>query len=446
MKNINNIEIQIKGLVQGVGFRPFICRLAREYNIKGWVKNQSEGVIVKASASDKELLYFCDRIEHKSPAASVVESIQVRNTVKEDYESFTILDSEETDLSEITQIGPDIATCPECLQDMKSQPHRLNYVFINCTNCGPRFSIVKNLPYDRVKTTMKKFPKCPVCEREYNDPDDRRFHAQPIACLNCGPRYKMFLNEEVIKDIDKIIDKAALLIDQGKTVAIKGIGGYFLSCDAFNEFAVSELREKKGREGKPFAVMMKDIGTVKKYCHLSPDEEALLENWRRPIVILITRKEFNSSVSSGLNTTGVMLPYMPFHYLLFEKLKTPAVVFTSGNISDNPIIIKNKQALAQFPEISDAVVIHNRGIYNRTDDSLVRIITGNPRLLRRSRGYAPTPVKLKYKTDKILAMGGELKNTFCLGRGNDVFMSQHIGDLKDPETMEFYQKKYPTIY
>lgn len=479
--SMKNIRIQIKGLVQGVGFRPFIYRTAIKNKISGWVKNRQEGVLIEASGENEKIKSFILGLKNNFPVAAQIQSVQVSDSNKIYENGFQIILSEEQETEkEITQIGSDIAVCPDCLDDLKSQKHRFDYPFINCTNCGPRFSIIRDLPYDRDKTTMDIFEMCPVCKSEYENPADRRFHAQPVTCLNCGPQYKFIPGDFNTEKLDEVLEATTDFIDDGKIVAIKGIGGFFIACDAGNDDVVERLRKYKNREGKPFAVMFKNIETVEQFCFLNNKEKESLASWQRPIVILKSKGEmlnpsvdgqhdedenFDSNsknvtlrkaipmeepfqglnilpknVSNGINTVGALLPYMPFHYLLFEKLKTQTIVFTSGNFSDEPIVISNQKAETELLKICDAVVSYNREIYNRTDDSLLQVINRKQRLMRRSRGFAPNPLYLNLNVDGILATGAELKNTFCLGKENQAIISQHIGDLKDFEAYSFYEK------
>ncbi len=436
-----NIAIQIKGLVQGVGFRPFVYRTAVKNEVSGWVKNRSDGVFIEASGDLSEINSFIDDLKNEVPVAAQIHDFQVLDSATVYQKGFRIILSEHNHPeNEITQIGPDIAVCSDCLADMKTQKHRTNYPFINCTNCGPRFSIIRDLPYDRQLTTMDVFEMCGVCKSEYENPADRRFHAQPVACLNCGPQYKFFSAEGSTENFSDVLEETVRLIDSGKIVSIKGIGGFFIACDATNNETVNRLRKLKNREGKPFAVMFCDEESVEDFCFLSEKEKDVLSSWRRPIVILKSKQRLTESISNGINTVGAMLPYMPFHYLLFEKLETPVIVFTSGNFSDEPIVISNRKAESELLKISDAVVTYNRRIYNRTDDSLLQVVNKKSRLMRRSRGFAPAPVYLNFRVDGIFATGAELKNTFCIGKGNQAILSQHIGDLKDFETYSFYEK------
>ncbi len=448
LENIIALQIRIQGLVQGVGFRPFVYRLAQQYRLHGWVANTTSGVSVKVEGLSGHMACFVEDLRYKAPAVSVIEEITVQNDVPEGLGEFTILDS--LDLSdETSEISPDIAVCADCLEDMKHQPHRIGYPFINCTHCGPRFSIIRDFPYDRAKTTMAPFEMCHECRDEYSDISDRRFHAQPVACNNCGPYYSLHTANETITDFQKLIEIACSLIEKGAVIAIKGVGGFHLMCDARNQEAVNRLRKVKIREGKPFAVMFRDVSALRKCAEVTEVEKQALESWRRPVVILECTSRLAPGISLGLNTLGAFLPYMPVHYLLFEKLKTPAIVLTSGNLSDEPILIDNRAAVTTFSEKLDALVTYNREIYNRNDDSVVRVIADRERVFRRSRGYAPAPVRLDFQVDGILAAGAELSNCFCLGKGNRACMSQHIGDLKNQETYEFYEetiKRYQQLF
>ncbi len=429
--------IEIKGLVQGVGFRPFIYRIAKKYNLKGCVENRNDGVAIKINCIKQILEEFISSIKHLAPPASNIESIDFKVVDDEDFIDFQIVKSQSIS-NQITDISPDIAVCRDCLEDMKIQYNRIDYPFINCTNCGPRFTIIKDLPYDRDKTSMEDFKMCPDCLKEYKDINDRRFHAQPVACAVCGPEYSLLYENEEIKNNHTIISKLADLIKNKKILAIKGLGGYFLACNALCEETVSRLRKQKNREGKPFAVMFSDIDSLKKYAIVDKNEEISLLSLKRPIVLLQQKKELAPSVTVGFNTIGAMLPYMPIHYLLFEKLDISAIVLTSGNISDEPIVTNNKTAIEKLSGIADAVLTYNRDIYNRTDDSVVTIVNKVERIFRRSRGYVPIPLKLNLNVDGILATGAELVNCFCIGKGKQAILSQHIGDLKNMETYEFY--------
>ena len=427
----------IRGLVQGVGFRPFICRLAVKHGLFGEVDNRTNGVSVIVQGDMKTIDRFTNEILTEAPPASRIKSIEVIPKSIEEYVKFSIAGSKATD-DQITEISPDIAVCRECLTDMTSDPGRIDYPFINCTNCGPRFTIIERLPYDRPETTMKDFEMCGRCSSEYNDILDRRFHAQPIACNECGPEYQYYEGGKTISGTAMILKEVSSMISSGLTVAIKGIGGYFLMCDSLNNDAVERLRKRKQREAKPLAVMFRDLSELKKYCYVEKSEEREIKSWRKPILILKQKKALAASVSNGLNTIGAMLPYMPIHYLLFSSLNTPAVVLTSGNLSDEPIIKDDSVALTKLLNVADSLVSYNREIRNRTDDSVIRIINRKINIIRRSRGWIPQPVDLKFKVEGILAMGAEQKNSFCIGKNTQAIMSQYTGDLKNKNTCDFY--------
>ena len=440
-ENLIAVRIHIRGRVQGVGFRPFVYRLAHQFNLKGWVENRNDGVIVVAEGNAAAIGAFFKKLRLAAPPASSISNIEREPVIPRGYQDFIIHRSENTS-HEITDISPDISVCEECLSDLKVQSHRLNFPFINCTNCGPRFSIIRDLPYDRAKTTMEPFVMCGICSKEYTDVLDRRFHAQPVACSACGPEYELIIGKNPVKNFTEIIEILANLLEGGKIIAIKGIGGFQIACDANNDEAVNRLRSRKIREGKPFAVMFRDAEALQDHVYLFPEEKRSVVSWRRPIVIVHTRKMLAPGVSMGFKTTGAMLPYMPFHYLLFEKLKLPAIVLTSGNLSDEPIVINNDRAKKLLTRIADAVLIYNRDIYNRTDDSVVIAVNEKERLIRRSRGYSPEPVNLNLNVDGIFAAGAELVNCFAIGKSNQAILSQHIGDLKNPETLEFYSESF----
>jgi hydrogenase maturation protein HypF len=427
----------IRGLVQGVGFRPFICRIAAGYGLKGQVDNRTNGVLIMVDGDMKTIEKFSNDILKYAPPASRIKSLEVKPKPFFGFEKFNISPSRVID-EQITEVSPDIAVCDECLTDMSSDSGRIDYPLINCTNCGPRFSIIRTLPYDRPGTTMDEFIMCGKCRSEYNDIFDRRFHAQPVACNECGPVYMLLNGQRSVTGIHPILEDIALLIGSGKTVAVKGTGGYHLMCDALNNDAVKRLRERKHRDSKPFAVMFADTSVVKEFCRLDENEERELTSWRRPIVLLIQKKTLPVQVNNGLCTIGAMLPYMPFHYLMFRFLKTNAVVMTSGNLSEEPVIKDDNEAEAKLSGVADAMVIYNRKIHNRIDDSVIQVINSRPVLIRRSRGYVPRPVDLVFNAEGILALGAEQKNSFCIGKNMQAIMSQYIGDLKNTPTCDFY--------
>jgi hydrogenase maturation protein HypF len=402
------------------------------------VDNRTDGVTVLVNGDQKTIDLFRRDLLENAPPASIIKSIEIKPSLLTEFISFKIAGSKAFD-NTITEISPDIAVCDDCLEDMKSDPGRIDYPFINCTNCGPRFTIIQALPYDRANTTMKSFRMCGNCSSEYNDILDRRFHAQPVACNSCGPVYRYKDQNRSLDNFKEIIEEIVVRIESGKSVALKGLGGYHLICDALNNIAVSELRQKKQRDGKPFAVMFRDVEMVRKYCYLDEEEEKELLSWRRPILILKHKRVLSYSVSNGLETTGAMLPYMPVHYLLFGSLQTPALILTSGNISDEPIIIDDLLAEEQLRSVADSIVSYNREIFNRADDSVIRFVARQKCIIRRSRGFVPGPVDLFCRAEGILALGAEQKNSICFGKGYQAIMSQYIGDLKDPTTFEFFK-------
>jgi hydrogenase maturation protein HypF len=413
--------------------------MARKHGLYGEVDNRTDGVSVIVQGDLKTVDLFGNDILQYAPPASQIKSMEINPRVIINYDSFRITNSKITD-NQITEISPDIAVCKDCLEDIEKDPERIDYPFVNCTNCGPRFTIIEGLPYDRPFTSMKRFVMCEQCRSEYNDILDRRFHAQPIACNSCGPHYYFKDSFKTFTNIGLILQEVSAQIASGKTIAIKGLGGYQLMCDALNEDAVAQLKQKKLRNSKPFAVMFRDIASVKEYCYINEEEDFEISSWRRPILILRQKKGLSESVSSRLNTIGAMLPYMPVHYMLFKYLKTSAVVLTSGNISEEPIVIDDLIAEKQLKSIADSFLSYNRQIFNRADDSVVRIIDGKINIIRRSRGFVPRPVDLNCNAEGILAFGAEQKNSFCIGKGSQALMSQYIGDLKNPATFDFFKE------
>ncbi len=433
-------DLKIKGLVQGVGFRPFIYRLAKEFGYKGWVENRNDGVMIRIETSGNSINEFRKRIIDDAPAAADIYSVTVNKSERETLRDFSIRKSV-SDSSGITDVSPDIAVCKDCLADMKKQPHRINYPFINCTNCGPRFSIIRDLPYDRHNTTMDIFIMCDTCGEEYHNIADRRFHAQPVACNSCGPFYTFRQQEQVISDSMEIMKDIKEGLIDGAVYAIKGVGGYHLMCDAFNISAVRRLRKIKCRDSKPFAVMFESVESAKDYAFINADEEKALMSWKRPVVLLEKHSDLAEGIADEISTLGIMMPYMPFHHLLFENIRTPAIVLTSGNLTDEPVVISDKVAEEQYKDITDGVISYNRDIYNRCDDSVVQVI-GRPRILRRSRGYAPSPVRMGFNAEGVFGSGAELVNSFCMGKADQAILSQYIGDLKNYETFSFYRETY----
>ncbi len=439
MKKAFNIEVS--GLVQGVGFRPFVYKLAKKHHLNGWVKNKNDCVEINVSGDSNELELFLNELKYNSPKIAKVFSLDFKEQQFEAYNDFEIIVSESAS-EKITEVSADLAVCEDCLMEMENQLNRINYPFINCTHCGPRFSIIQSLPYDRPNTTMSKFTMCDHCEAEYKDVNNRRFHAQPIACEDCGPHYQLAFQGKKIKGDDRVVEKVGQLIDEGKVVAIKGIGGYFMACDATNQEAVLNLRRSKKRNEKPFALMFKNLDTIGRYAWISEEEKMLLSSIQRPIVLLKHKKRFFPGVNDGLITVGAMLPYMPFHYLLFKRLKTDVIVLTSGNISEEPIAIDDNIALDRLGDRVDAVVSYNRQIHNRVDDSVSFIAGGATRLVRRSRGYAPEPIQIDFDCEGIFAVGAELSSVFAIGKDKRAILSQYIGDLKNYDTYKFYQESF----
>jgi len=417
-------RIEIKGVVQGVGFRPFVYTLAQRHNIKGWVLNNAQGVFIHAEGSNKDLEAFLFELFHNPPRQALIKEKKISEENPQGFPEFQIIESQDGGRQEVL-ISPDLAMCPECYQDVITPGNRrYKYAFTNCTNCGPRFTIIKGVPYDRPKTTMAEFPMCSKCAAEYHDPLNRRFHAQPNACPECGPRIKVC--DPTGKNISGVTPHELLL--NGFILAVKGLGGYHLVCDAKNPRAVNRLRQSKKREAKPFAVMAKNLEVVKKYCYLSLKEQEILTGPQAPIVIMPRKTRYlPSSLAPGVDTLGVMLPYVPLHLLLFRE-ELELLVMTSGNISSNPLIYEDSQAFSQLQEIADFFLVHNREIYNRCDDSIVKVINGEPQLYRRARGYVPLPVEIPEQIS-VFACGGDLKSTFCLTSGKKAFLSQHMGDL-----------------
>lgn len=434
--------IIVRGLVQGVGFRPFIYRLAKKHGILGWVENRNDAVYIQACGPELSLGKFIQEIDIEKPGISHIGDMEISETDIIAPADFEIRWSRDEGDS-VTEVSPDIAVCNECLVDMKTQPRRIRYPFSNCTRCGPRFSIIRDLPYDRVNTTMAGFKMCPECESEYNDIDDRRFHAQPVACNDCGPVYRLIRpGKSESADMPMILSSMKEVISRDGVVVAKGMGGFFMACDARSEKAVQRLRKIKNRYSKPFAVLFRDEISLAEYAEISETESLALNSWQRPVLILRAKKNLAPSVSMGFPTIGAMLPYLPFQYLMFESLGTPVIVFTSGNFSEEPILIDDDEAVRMFRDKADAILINDRPIHNRVDDSVGHVVNNELRLLRRSRGYVPSPVFLRYPADGLLAAGAELVNCFCIGKDTRAILSQHIGDLKNHETLEFYEESF----
>lgn len=433
------LSLTVKGIVQGVGFRPFVYSLAHALNLSGWVKNAASGVFIEVEGPEADLEQFCRFLTEQAPPLARIDSVSQAELPCQGSANFVILPSDPGEKD--TLIAPDMAVCPECLADMRDpQNRRYRYPFTNCTNCGPRFTIIAGLPYDRPLTTMRDFAMCASCAAEYKDPCDRRFHAQPNACPVCGPQMSFYDHECGPVRGDEVWPLAQKALKDGQILAVKGLGGYHLVCDAQNEQAVLTLRRRKYRWDKPFAVMMPDIDTVRRFCQLNDDEEVLLDSRRRPIVLLQKKNEQDLAFEVAPHNArlGVMLPYTPMHYLLLEH--QTALVMTSGNVSDEPIVYEDGEAFMRLWRIADCFLIHDRPIFRRCDDSVAVFAAGKSRIIRRSRGYAPEPLPINTRKN-ILACGGEQKNTFCLTKDNKAFLSQHIGDLENLATLESFEKE-----
>ena len=434
-------NIHVNGIVQGVGFRPFVYRLAKELNLRGWVKNLSDGVEIHIEGEKVEI--FCQRLLKEKPPLAQIYSIKKTPVPEKQYSNFTIINSQKTNTSNVN-ISPDIATCSDCLREFfDPADRRYLYPFINCTNCGPRYTIIFDRPYDRCKTTMKDFEMCEECEHQYNDPEDRRFHAQPVACAVCGPHLELLNNKrQKIEDYHSVIN----FIEQGAIVAVKGLGGFHLVCNAYDEKTVKKLRVLKERGSKPFALMARNITTASTEVIIGEREAEVLTSPAAPIVLLRRKNILNSKiardVAPGLHTLGIMLPYTPVHHLLFLG-KYDFLVMTSANLSGMPLIYKNEDALDQLRNIADYFLLHNRDIYHPCDDSVVQIIGGQICFHRRARGYVPFPIFVKDGfTRPIAGLGGEMKNAFCLAFENKAYVSQYIGDMHGYENYERYRQEY----
>jgi len=458
-------HISVKGVVQGVGFRPFVYGLATRLNLHGWVCNTSGGVEILIDGKNDYINEFIQSLALERPPLAKIDSIQVNEAPCDSSSNFEIRESQEIE-GAYQPISADIAICPDCERELfNPKDKRYLYPFINCTHCGPRFTIIKNIPYDRPNTTMADFPMCDDCRAEYTDPLNRRFHAQPIACPECGPFIELRETHSQFPTSDPRISsieirvaailKARRLLREGYIVAIKGLGGFHLACDASNPYTLAELRDRKGRNDKPFAVMAADITAVASVCHLQKEEHLLLASREKPIVLLAKKSltdsltyKISELVAPNLDSLGVMLPYTPLHHLLLNQTDPvlarepvpPILVMTSGNFSEEPIATDNKDALERLSPLANAFLLHNRDIHIRSDDSVVKVDKGNTIYLRRSRGYAPYPVKLPVEVKPALAVGGELKNTFCLVRDHYAFLSHHIGDMENAEIYESFEQ------
>lgn len=426
-------RLEIEGIVQGVGFRPFVYQLACREALAGWVRNDSRGVTIEIEGEGDALQQFCQRLQSELPPLASISRCAEQSLPVCGESGFAIRHSA-SDQTALAQVAPDSHVCTDCLRELfDPADRRYRYPFINCTNCGPRYTIVTGIPYDRSLTTMADFPMCPVCQAEYADPGSRRFHAQPNACPDCGPQLSLRSAQGEVAETADPLAAAVELLAAGRIVAIKGLGGYHLAVDAGNDQALAELRRRKLRDEKPFALMAFDLPQVARFADLDPTEQRLLQSPERPIVLLRRRSDapLSTLVAPHNRYLGVMLPYTPLHYLLLEQF--PALVMTSANLSDEPIAFEDGDASARLAGIADAFLLHNRRIQTRTDDSIGRVMAGKALLLRRSRGFVPRALALPREQLPVLALGAELKSTFCLTRGDRAFLSQHIGDLKNQE-------------
>ena len=428
------IHLNIRGIVQGVGFRPFLHRLTEQYSLSGWARNTSAGVELELEGDEARLAGFLRALEVEKPPLAVIRSVdrtELPSTAGET--GFQILTSSVSEREAL--VSPDVGLCPDCLRELKDPADRRHrYPFLNCTNCGPRFTIVKDVPYDRERTSMAAFPMCPPCDGEYHDVRDRRYHAQPTCCPDCGPALS-WLDENGQPVTGEPLDLARASLQRGGIIAVKGLGAFHLACLPTAE-AAARLRQRKHRDEKPFALMCRDMDAVRSVCYVNQEEEQLLTSRRKPIVLLRKKPDAPQGLSDN-SELGLMLPYTPLHHLLTEDF--PLLVMTSANLSDLPAIVDNHEAVTSLKGVADGFLLHNRDIITRCDDSLMRVFRGVEYPLRRSRGYAPQPIFLDEALPPILACGGEQKAAFCLSRDHDAFLSQHIGDLKNAETLEHYE-------
>jgi hydrogenase maturation protein HypF len=450
-------QIRIRGIVQGVGFRPFIYQIARKLGLRGYVLNSSSGITIEVEGLHMSVEEFIRHIRSSPPPLAQIQELIATDLDPLSEEDFVIRESV-AEPGKFVLVSPDMGTCDDCWNDFGDPNNRrFGYPFTNCTNCGPRYTIIQDIPYDRHSTTMACFTMCESCRSEYENPCDRRFHAQPNACPSCGPALALAQSGSFLPHNDwgfgvgesplSLLRDVRDLLRAGKIIAIKGLGGFLLACDARRDDAVRTLRKRKKRSEKPFALMSRDLTSIESFSVLSEQDRAMLLSQRRPIVILRRRPDaqISAAVAPGNNTLGVMLPYTPLHYLLFsdspnQPSEFSALVMTSGNISEEPIVVSNDDAWERLAPVADYFLVHNRDIYMRTDDSVVRGIAGKERVLRRSRGYVPYPIDLNIPMLELLACGGALKNTFCLTKEHYAILSQHIGDLENFETFSFFEE------
>ncbi len=437
------LKIEVNGRVQGVGFRPFVYSLSKKYHLTGTVQNNKDSVIIIAEGTNEQLVRMVEKLKMSPPRLSKINEIIICEIAPAGYEEFLIVPSQE-DGDSIPFISVDAAVCDDCLEEMTDLSNRrFQYPFINCTQCGPRYTIIESQPYDRPYTTMREFTMCPLCREEYEDPANRRHHAQPICCSVCGPTV-ILRNQagEPLAENQQAISHTIDLIKKGRIIAIKGIGGYHLACDAYQESTVARLRQKKNRPQRPLAVMVQSIDAARSLCHISDREEEMLTSPEMPIVVLTRKGDFSlpANLSPGLSTIGVMLPYSPLHHLLFWESGLECLVMTSANRSGLPIQYK-ADSLDDLQEMCDYFLTHNRQIYLPIDDSVIQCNGENPLYLRRARGFAPDPIQTNSLADQIIALGGNQKNTFAIGKKNHVVMSPHIGDLENEEMIHCFEEQ-----
>ncbi|BDY12493.1 carbamoyltransferase HypF [Hydrogenimonas cancrithermarum] len=448
-----HLLLKIGGIVQGVGFRPFVHKLATELDLCGDIRNESDGVTIHIEGKKETIELFCRRLKSETPPLARIDTIESRWCDVEGIEGFSIVESDAAAFK-TAAVSPDISVCENCVSEMRDPGNRrYRYPFINCTDCGPRYTITKTIPYDRPNTSMAKFVMCPTCKKEYENPLDRRYHAQPISCFECGPSLRLLHRREKWEaGSEESIGAVAQLLKEGKTVAVKGLGGFHLICDATNDEAVQRLRERKRRPSKPFAIMVKDVETAKKLARVDEMEERLLTSKERPIVLMektspssLPTPHLSDAVAPAIDRIGIMLPYTPLHLLLFDDLDIPLVA-TSANLGDEPIITDVQELIRKLGHVVDAVLDHDRDIVNACDDSVVQVIAGRPQWLRIARGVAPMTLPLEKRTGKkILAVGANQKNTIALAFEDKIILSPHIGDLNGIEAMEYFERTVETF-
>ncbi|RYA22601.1 carbamoyltransferase HypF [Malaciobacter halophilus] len=445
---INSKIVKVKGIVQGVGFRPFVYNLCKKLKINGWVNNDDEGVNIALEANEFLIEEFIKQLKTYSPPLAVIDSLKILDKEFENFNDFQIIESKNNS-NKTTIISPDISICQDCIDDINDENNfRYNYALTNCTNCGPRYSIIKTVPYDRINTSMEKFTLCPLCQEEYIDPTNRRYHAQPVCCEKCGPKLELFNkeNKKIQKDIEAI-KKIATLINNGEIVAIKGLGGFHLVCDATNDKVVEELRLRKNRPTKPYAVMFKNIEQVYDYALFNEFEKDIITSKEKPITLVKKKQNTNLSslIAPNISKIGVFLPYTPLHIILFKFLNNP-IIATSANLKDEPIIRHKDELLSKLGHVVDFVLDFNREIINAVDDSVVQVIKDDVVKLRNARGYTPTTIKLETKQNKkIMALGANQKSTISFCFEDNIIVSPHIGDLNSIESLEYFTRTVETF-